>query len=226
MGGAFGKLSEEAFIEVLDARQNSSPSRGTNPPNGGLFSETAATKPDCAGAGSGDRGAACRNQNNALSKRPRAHLTQHCGGRPECAPPHAPSPTGPRHGAGIRPPGKRHGLSGHVRARLAPVLYSDVHSPVSPCALLERNRNGTKRRDVERTEPESGRSEVGFKEGKRNGTRNGARYCFSAKKPLICTFGVKVACNMARCVSHLLITQGGTTRKGLTGSSESRFVRW
>ena len=45
------------------------------------------------------------------------------GGRPECAPPHAPLPTGPRHGAGIRPPEGRHASSGHIRARLTPVLY-------------------------------------------------------------------------------------------------------
>ena len=37
-----------------EARQNSAPSRGTNPPNGGLFHATAATNPICAGAGSGE----------------------------------------------------------------------------------------------------------------------------------------------------------------------------
>ena len=36
------------------ARQNASPSRGTNRPNGGLFHATAATNPICAGAGSGE----------------------------------------------------------------------------------------------------------------------------------------------------------------------------
>ena len=63
---------------------------------------------------------------------------------------------------------------------------SDVHFPVSPS--WNGSGTGTKRRGVERTDAESGTSEVVLKEGKRNGTRNRSRYCFSAKKPLIWHF--------------------------------------
>ena len=104
------------------ARQNSAPSRGTNPPNGGLFHATAATNHICAGAGAGS-GEWHAETKKRTFKAPAPHHSAPRGGHPECAPPHAPSPTRPRHGAGIRPPKGRHSSSGHIRARLAPVLY-------------------------------------------------------------------------------------------------------
>ena len=103
----------------------------TNPRNGGLFlfhaTAAATTKPDCcAGAGSGERHAETKD---ALLKRPHTRLStarppggvhrqtttpRQRGGRHHAT----------RHGAGVirRPPEGRHVSSGHIRARLAPVL--------------------------------------------------------------------------------------------------------
>ena len=76
-------------------------------------------------------GSGTPKQKNALLKlKSPAHLTQHRAAARKSAPPHDdPSPTGraPCHGAGIRPPEGRHVSSGHIRARLAPVLYPRVH---------------------------------------------------------------------------------------------------
>ena len=62
---------------------------------------------------------------NAFPKR--QHLTQHRAAA-RSARPYDPSPTGPRHGAGIwyPPTGRRDGMcfEGHIRARLAFVLYA------------------------------------------------------------------------------------------------------
>ena len=104
---------------------NSQAQPPTNPRNGGLFHATAAAKPDCAGAGSGERHAETKN---AFLKRPHTSLSQHrAAARRGGSPPHDdPSPSGraPRHGAGIRPSSDgQHVSSGHIRARLAPVLY-------------------------------------------------------------------------------------------------------
>ena len=76
-------------------------------------------------------GSGVPKQKKRTSKAPE-HLTQHRAAARGSAPPHDdPSPTGqraPRHGAGIRPPGGRHVSSGHIRARLAPVLYRSTSS--------------------------------------------------------------------------------------------------